>query len=151
MRYGRSVPKGWLPVHSVWTEEQARELLIIACPKNAFGQFVAPELEEEQTLDNLDSFGRRLARLDEDHGISLRKPKESELEKLVWMDMNSSVSVATDSPKVWIMTKDRMAVRQKVVTLVSIIDGEVRVSGGKRGLKITPARARRIAESERKS
>lgn len=61
MRYGRSVEDGFLPVYSVDTEEEARRLLVAACPTNIAGEFVAPELAEEQTLANLRALGRRLA------------------------------------------------------------------------------------------
>lgn len=62
VRHGRGVPDGFLPIYSVDTDEEAERLLVLACPTNAAGEFVAPELVEEQTLDNLRLFGRRLAR-----------------------------------------------------------------------------------------
>lgn len=62
MRYGRTVPRGFLPVYSVDTEEEAKNLLVFACPKNVDGEFVAPELVEEQTIPNLFAFGDRLAK-----------------------------------------------------------------------------------------
>ncbi len=62
MRYGPCVPSGSLPVFSVGTEEEARDLLVAACPTNTEGDFVAPELAEEQTLENLAAFSVRLAR-----------------------------------------------------------------------------------------
>lgn len=62
MRYGRSVPfkDGFLPVFSVDTEEEARLLLTMACPRNFDGEFYARELVEEQTLENLEKFGDKL-------------------------------------------------------------------------------------------
>jgi hypothetical protein len=48
-------------VYSVDTEEEAQSLLIAACPRNRHGEYVAPELVEEQTLENLEAFGDRLA------------------------------------------------------------------------------------------
>lgn len=60
--YGRSLPKGCLPVFSVDTEEEARRLLVLACPTNTEGQFIAPEVAAEQTLDNLALFSDRLKR-----------------------------------------------------------------------------------------
>lgn len=60
MRYGRSVPKGWLPVFSVADEQEAQELLRFACGTNVNGEFVARELAHEQTIDNLFAFGDRL-------------------------------------------------------------------------------------------
>lgn len=49
-------------MYSVDTEEEARNLLVLACPTNVNGEFVAPELAEEQTLDNLNAFSERLHR-----------------------------------------------------------------------------------------
>ena len=63
VRYGVTVPDGFLPVFSVNTAEEAERLLILACRRNYDGQFVAPELAQEQTLDNLWAFGDRLERL----------------------------------------------------------------------------------------
>lgn len=64
MGYGRGpVPKGTLPVFSVGDEEEARALIVAACPTNAAGQYIARELAEEQTLENLYAFGDRLAKL----------------------------------------------------------------------------------------
>mgnify|MGYP001566969360 CR=1 FL=1 len=64
MRFGRTVPidKGFLPAFSVNTEAEARDLLILTCPTNINGEYIAPELAEEQTLDNLYAFGERLKR-----------------------------------------------------------------------------------------
>lgn len=60
MRYGRSVPEGFLPVMSVNTEEEAEKLLIAACARNEHGEFVARELAHEQTIENLFAFGDKL-------------------------------------------------------------------------------------------
>lgn len=62
MRFGRSVPgDGFLPVFSVDTEEEAVALLTAACPRDrGTGEFIARELVEEQTLENLYAFGDRL-------------------------------------------------------------------------------------------
>lgn len=54
-----------LPVYSVGTEEEAQELIILACPTNAQGEHIAPELAREQTLENLDRFSERLDRAHE--------------------------------------------------------------------------------------
>lgn len=61
MRFGRSVPDGFLPVFSVPTEDDAQELLVAACARNWNGDFVARELAHEQTIENLIAFGDRLA------------------------------------------------------------------------------------------
>lgn len=60
VRYGRSVPRGFLPVFSTDTEEEARQLLTLMCPVNQDGEFVAPELTRAQTLENLQTFSDRL-------------------------------------------------------------------------------------------
>jgi len=62
VRYGRRAPApGWLPVFSVGSEQEAARLLALACSRNYSGDYVAFELARSQTLDNLESFGRRLA------------------------------------------------------------------------------------------
>lgn len=60
MTFGSKVPRGHLPVYSVGTDEEAEALLRLACPTNIHGRFVAPELAEEQTLENLQRFSDRL-------------------------------------------------------------------------------------------
>lgn len=49
-----------MPVFSVDTEAEAKMLLVMTCPKNAAGQFVARQLAEEQTLENLAAFSDQL-------------------------------------------------------------------------------------------
>ncbi len=61
VRYGRSVEPGFLPIYSVDTEEEARQLLTLTCQTNLNGEFIAKELIQEQTLGNLYAFGDRLA------------------------------------------------------------------------------------------
>lgn len=60
--FGRTLPKGNLPVYSVADEEEAGALIVLTCPTNQAGQYIAPELAEAQTLDNLDRFSDRLDR-----------------------------------------------------------------------------------------
>jgi hypothetical protein len=60
VRYGRTVEPGFLPVYSVDTEEEAKRLLALACPKNLDGEYYARQLTEEQTLENLDVFSDHL-------------------------------------------------------------------------------------------
>lgn len=64
MRYGRTPEPGFLPIYSVDTEQEAHDLLVVSCSRDVSGQFVAHELTEEQTLENLYAFG---ARLEENH------------------------------------------------------------------------------------
>lgn len=47
---------------SVDTEEEAKKLIVLACPRDDYGNYYARELLEEQTLDNLDAFSDRLAK-----------------------------------------------------------------------------------------
>lgn len=65
MRYGRTVEKGFLPVYSVDSEEDAERLLTFACETNVYGEYLAKELAYEQTLDGLEKFGARLESLHE--------------------------------------------------------------------------------------
>jgi hypothetical protein len=51
---------GFLPVYSVDTEKEARLLLTMACSTNYQGEFVARELVQEQSLENLQAFSDRL-------------------------------------------------------------------------------------------
>ncbi len=37
--------------------------MVTACPTNLDGEFIAPELAHEQTLENLEAFGDRLHEL----------------------------------------------------------------------------------------
>lgn len=60
-----TIPKGSLAVYSVDTEEEAQSLLVMSCGTNIKGEFIARELVEEQTLENLDAFGARLEETDE--------------------------------------------------------------------------------------
>ena len=67
MRYGRTVDPGFLPVHSVDTVEQARDLLTLACERSATGEYIARELADHQTIERLFEFGARLRRLEQKH------------------------------------------------------------------------------------
>jgi len=60
VRYGRTCPRGFLPVYSVDTEEEARRLLVLTCGTNHKGEFIAKELMASQNLKNLQAFGDRL-------------------------------------------------------------------------------------------
>lgn len=54
------------------TEEEAEKLLAFACPLNHNNEYVAPELTEEQTLENLHAFGDRLEKF---HKLMKKKSK----------------------------------------------------------------------------
>ncbi len=54
-----------MPVYSVDTEQEARDLLVLTCQRNMNNEFIASELVEDQTIDNLFAFGRRLAEVQE--------------------------------------------------------------------------------------
>lgn len=58
--YGYRTPKGHLMAYSVADEQEARALLILACPTNYEGRFIAPQLAQEQTLANLQAFSDHL-------------------------------------------------------------------------------------------
>lgn len=60
MRVGLTCPAGHLPVYSAATEREARVLVAAVCPLSATGHYVAPELAEEQTIENLARFSWRL-------------------------------------------------------------------------------------------
>lgn len=61
MGYGVTVPDGSLQVFSTDTVSQAQALIVAACSTNLRGEYIAPELAQEQTIDNLNAFGDRLA------------------------------------------------------------------------------------------
>lgn len=72
VRFGRTEEEkkalwdqGFLPVYSVDTEDEARELLAFACETNKGGDFVARELAEAQDLEKLYAFGDRLRMMHE--------------------------------------------------------------------------------------
>ena len=60
MRFGTKCPKGFLPVYSVDTEDEAKRLLVLACKMGLDGQYYSPELAEEQTLERLALFSDKL-------------------------------------------------------------------------------------------
>ena len=60
MRYGRTAEPGFLPIYSVDSAAEANDLLIAACERNLEGEFVARELAQDQSLENLYTFGDRL-------------------------------------------------------------------------------------------
>lgn len=60
MGYGVTVPEGYLPAYSVDSEWEAHKLITLACEMNMRGEYIAKELAQEQTLENLDAFGERL-------------------------------------------------------------------------------------------
>jgi len=59
--FGPKVPNGFLPVFSVDTEDEARELITLCCPLDHAGKPYARELAREQTLENLERFSDKLA------------------------------------------------------------------------------------------
>ncbi len=59
--YGRTLPKGHLPVFSVDTEEEAKTLIVMTCTMGLDGNYYARELIEEQSLENLQRFSDKLA------------------------------------------------------------------------------------------
>jgi len=63
--FGRKVPEGYLPVFSVNTPKEARDLIVAACPMDLQGNYYARELagEGNQTLENLQRFSDKLAQV----------------------------------------------------------------------------------------
>jgi hypothetical protein len=61
--FGRTCPRGALPVFSVADEEEAQDLIVQACARSHAGEHYAEELAGagNQTLDNLARFSHRLA------------------------------------------------------------------------------------------
>lgn len=48
---------------SVDTEEEARQLITAACPRDDQGTYYARELANEQNIENLQTFSDKLARI----------------------------------------------------------------------------------------
>lgn len=63
--FGRTCPKGSLPVYAVADAKEATDLIVMACSRNGRGEYIADELAQEQTLDNLELFSERLNRMHE--------------------------------------------------------------------------------------
>jgi len=57
---GVTIPKGSLPVFSCDTIAEAESLITLTCSTNLNGEYIAPELAREQTLENLSAFSDRL-------------------------------------------------------------------------------------------
>ncbi len=55
------VPKGSLPIFSVDTEEEARSLVVAACPRGDDGKYYSRELMANRTLETLYVFGEKIA------------------------------------------------------------------------------------------
>lgn len=60
MRWGTQCPRGFLPIYSVDTMEEAERLVIMACPRGDDGQLYSRELAQQQDLDTLFAFGEKL-------------------------------------------------------------------------------------------
>ena len=69
-----SRPAGRLPVFTVNNSTEAERLLSFACRINMKGEYIARELVQEQTLENLEAFGDRLADLYSRFAEEIRKP-----------------------------------------------------------------------------
>jgi len=67
VRYGRIVENGFLSCFSVETEEEASKLLVLACQKDYNNNYIAKELTQKQTLENLLKFSNRLEELYESY------------------------------------------------------------------------------------
>ncbi len=60
VKYGRTCPEGFLPVFSVGTEKEAQSLITLVCQTDLDGNHVARELIDDQTLENLEAFSKRV-------------------------------------------------------------------------------------------
>ena len=60
MRVGQVCPKGFLPIYSVDTEEEAHRLVEITCPRNPDGTYFSRHLAEGQSIERLFEFGEQL-------------------------------------------------------------------------------------------
>lgn len=72
MRAGRRVPRGFIPVYSVDTEEEARDLIVLTCSSDGHGGYFNADLaaarekpattiaEMDAQLASLDVFSNRL-------------------------------------------------------------------------------------------
>ena len=49
-----------MPVFAVCCEDRAKYVIVAACEMNYEGEYVARELIQEQTLENLEAFSTRL-------------------------------------------------------------------------------------------
>ena len=61
VRYGRTCEEGMLPVFSVGSEKEAKALLVLSCPTNRDGEYIARQLAHDQSLENLQEFSDFLA------------------------------------------------------------------------------------------
>ena len=57
------MPKGFLPVFSVNTEDEAKRLIVATCSRGTDGQYYSAELAMEQTIAMLEQFSRKLERV----------------------------------------------------------------------------------------
>lgn len=57
------LPKGFLPVFSVTTEEEAKALIVATCSMGMDGEYYASELASEQTMENLEVFSAKIDRV----------------------------------------------------------------------------------------
>ena len=68
MRFGTECPEGFLPAFSVGSESEAEQLLTLACHTDReSGEYIAEELQTEQTLDKLEAFGDRFREIHDKH------------------------------------------------------------------------------------
>ena len=62
--YGKradGLPEGAMPVFTVNTEEEAKSLIVLACPVNYEGEYYSRELAQELTIENLGAFSDKMA------------------------------------------------------------------------------------------
>lgn len=63
MRYGRGAkPRGFLPVFSTDTEEEARSVIVATCSRGLDGKYYSHDLAREQSIEVLFALSEKMAR-----------------------------------------------------------------------------------------
>jgi len=74
VRYGRgAAPRGFLPVFSTDTEEEALSVIVATCSRGPDGNYYSHDLAREQSLDRLRYLSEKMARVYPT--IKARQPK----------------------------------------------------------------------------
>ena len=87
MHIGLTCPPGMLPVYSVGGMDEAKMIRTLACELGYGGEYVAPELVAEQSLENLDQFGER----------PMPSPADGDTTKLEVVDAEGNMVSSTPS------------------------------------------------------
>jgi len=66
VKIGAVCPQGFLPVYSTDTKEEAKQIVVLACPTNYDGDYVAPEVAGttgDERISQFVAFGKRLEQI----------------------------------------------------------------------------------------